>query len=89
MKCTICSNRNKRNICKICHEGDCFEEIPQTNADRIRNMDNENLAKFIGAVMCATLCHDCGYPACYSMNGDYCHGVKERTDKEILKWLGK
>ena len=89
-KCEKCGNQNKRRICKICHEGDCFEEIKQiTNADRIRQMDDVELAKFIAAVKCNTLSGACGYPTCNSMDGKFCFGIKKNTDGDILTWLQK
>ena len=88
-KCEKCINKNRRNICKICHEGDCFENYFITNADRIRQMDDEELAKFIGATKCNTLFVECGYPTCESMNGKYCSGFQRKADKDILQWLKK
>ena len=87
MTCDKCSNRNKRNICKICHEGDCYEEMAITNYERITKMTIEEVAKFIGAIKCNTYMDDCGYPTCPSMNGNYCDSVRKRTDKDILEWL--
>ena len=87
MSCEKCSNRNKRNICKICHEGDCYEEIPITNYERIIRMDIVDLAKFIGAIKCNTFQIECGYPNCKSMNGDYCVAMRKDADKDILCWL--
>ena len=87
-KCNKCSNRNKRNICKICHKGDCYEEVTSiTHADRIRKMDDVELSKFIRAIKCNTLFGDCGYPTCNSMNGTYCFGIEKNTDGDILAWL--
>lgn len=88
MICDRCENRNKRNICKICHDGDCYEGITLTNADRIKSMDIKELTKFISSVICNTR-YDCGYPACPSMEGNYCNGIKEHINKDILEWLGK
>ena len=87
MICEKCSNRNKRNICKICHEGDCYEEMPNNNYERIIKMDIVDLAKFIGAIKCNAFQIECGYPTCPSMNGNYCVGVHQRTDEDILEWL--
>ena len=86
-QCEICRNENKRNICKICHEGDCFESKIITNADRIRQMDDIELAKFISAIKCNTLFIECGYPVCNSMEGKYCVGMKREADADILNWL--
>lgn len=61
-----------------------------TNADRIRSMTDEELAKFIEAVGC--LSHytsmTCGHFICQSMNGNLCNGLKNsEPDKRILEWL--
>lgn len=89
-KCDKCSNQHRRRICKICHEGDCFEEIrPISNADRIRQMDDVELAKFIGSIKCNTLFIECGYPDCNSMEGKYCVGMNRDADGDILAWLQK
>lgn len=61
-----------------------------TNADRIRGLNDEELAKFIEAIRCNSSFSDeeCGFPICQSMNGNYCHGIKDREpDKRILEWL--
>ena len=82
-------HRNKRNICKICHESDCYEEKAMSNYDRIVAMDIVELAKFIGAVKCNTYMGDCGYPACVSMEGRLCVGMQREADADILAWLQK
>lgn len=88
MICENCSNKNKRNICKICHEGDCHEEIPITNYERIIRMDIDDLAKFIGAIKCNAFQIECGYPTCKSMDGNYCVALLKRdADKDIVGWL--
>ncbi len=67
---------------------DCYEERKViTNADRIRQMDDEELAKFIAAVKCNALSGECGYPTCNSINGKYCFGIEKNTDGDILAWL--
>lgn len=87
-KCDRCRNSQKRNVCKICHEYDCYEpKTVATNADRIRQMDDLELGKFIQAIKCLTLCGECGYPACNSMNGNYCNNIESRLDEDILMWL--
>lgn len=59
-----------------------------TNADRIRNMTDEELAKFIHAVGCNShFGDDCGFPFCHSMKGNLCHGIKDNTDARTLEWL--
>ena len=88
MSCEKCSNQKKRNICKICHEGDCYEEIPITNYERIIRMDIDDLAKFIGAIKCNAFQIECGYPTCKSMDGNYCVALLKRdADKDIVCWL--
>ena len=88
MGCEKCSNKNKRNICKICHGGDCYEEIPITNYERIIRMDIDDLAKFIGAIKCNAFQIECGYPTCKSMDGNYCVALLKRdADKDIVGWL--
>ena len=63
-------------------------EPAMTNADRIRNMTDEELAKFIHAVGCNShYGDDCGFPFCHSMKGNLCHGIKDNTDARTLKWL--
>lgn len=63
-------------------------EPTMTNADRIRNMTDEELAKFIRAVGCNShFGDDCGYPFCHSMEGNLCHGIKDSTDARTLEWL--
>lgn len=63
-------------------------EPKMTNADRIRNMTDEELAKFIHAVGCNShYGDDCGYPFCHSMEGNLCHGIKDNTDAKTLEWL--
>lgn len=64
------------------------EKKKMTNADRIRSMTDEELAKFIDAVKCCFLYGDeCGYPYCHSMKGDYCNGIAEKTNMNHLAWL--
>ena len=86
-KCDKCINQRNRRICKICDDWDCFEEKVLTNAERIRKMDDVELAKFIGAVKCNTYMIECGYPACSGMEGRSCVGIEKKPDKDILKWL--
>lgn len=68
-------------------ERDCPYFKPKTNADRIRNMTDEELAKFLESVTCEThgWCDDCT-----SMRGEYCHGLNDESNslvQERLKWL--
>lgn len=71
-----------------CHAlGRCENKI-ETNADRIRAMSDEELAKFIRAVECCSrYSADCGFPFCPSMEGNLCNGIKEKTYQYILDWL--
>ena len=88
-KCDKCLNQKNRRICKLCDDWDCYEEKMITNADRIRSMDDVDLAKFIGAVKCNTYMIECGYPSCLGMVGRSCVGVEKKPDKDILEWLKK
>lgn len=56
-----------------------------TNADRIRGMSDEKLAKFIKSIEC----YSHGYcDECPSINGEYCNGIEEyKSHLEILDWL--
>lgn len=63
-----------------------------TNGDRIRQMDDDELVKFIRATKCVEQYGDdsCGYPFCIAMNGCYCVGIENGSstdDEDILKWL--
>lgn len=74
--------------CNTCVHNAIDHYKPMTNADAIRNMTDEELAKFIRATKCCSQYGaDCGYPSCHSMNGKLCNGIKENTDEEILDWL--
>lgn len=88
-KCDKCLNQKNRRICKLCDDWDCYEEKMITNADRIRSMDDVDLAKFIGAVKCNTYMIECGYPSCLGMVGRSCVGREKKPDKDILEWLKK
>lgn len=72
--------------CHHCgHEGKFSDGLPIRNADRIRNMAEEELAKFIESVQCYShgWCEKCS-----SMNGDYCNGMKaNEPDEGILEWI--
>lgn len=61
-----------------------------TNADRIRELNDEELSKFIEAIRCNSHFADeeCGFPICQSMNGNLCNGLKDsEPDKDILEWI--
>ena len=56
-----------------------------THAQWIRNMSDDELAKFIKSVQCYShgWCEKCS-----SMNGDYCNGMRaNEPDEGILDWL--
>lgn len=73
--CNVCKN-NYRN---------CY--TPMTNADRIRNMTDEELAIFINATRCDALYgSDCEQPYCEGMCGNSCNDEKH-IEKGLLKWL--
>ena len=75
-----------RNDLKLCKT--YTTKIKKTNADRIRAMSDEELAKFIRAVECCSYYGgDCGFPFCPSMEGNLCNGIKENTSKGIVQWL--
>lgn len=86
-KCQRCKNGKNRRLCKVCLNGDLFEEKAKNNYEKIKLMSVEEMTKFIMSVKCNTYMSDCGYPTCQSMNGNYCVGIKQRTDKDILEWL--
>lgn len=78
--CSDCKN-NGTQICSVCcsYQGcpDRWEAKPKTNADRIRTMSDEELAKFFDTELFLSLWCDksCGY-------------VEEAPCRQcILKWL--
>lgn len=89
--CVGCKYENESpdsKYCLGCKQNAIDKYTPMTNADRIRSMSDEELAKFIRAVECCS--HyggDCGFPFCPSMEGNLCNGIKEKTHKYILDWL--
>jgi hypothetical protein len=87
----VCANMTILNGSAYCDSIPCSlkNELPkQTNADRIRSMNDEELAKFIRAVECCSrYSADCGFPFCPSMEGNLCNGIKEKTYQYILDWL--
>lgn len=59
--------------------------IKGRNADRIRSMTDEELAKFIKSVQCYSRgwCEECS-----SIDGKYCNGIEEHEPySKILEWL--
>ena len=60
---------------------------PKTNADRIRNMTDEELAIFINSARCDALYgSECEQPYCEGMCGNSCNDEKH-IDKHLLQWL--
>lgn len=72
---SVCKHISKDGLCLLhseplykepCHEGPCTDYEPLTNADRIRAMTDEELAKwFCDKVSCdcgcLAICKDCGW----------------------------
>lgn len=63
----------KKTNCNAC----CPLTKPQTNADRIRAMSDEELCKFLGEYKFCDICEE-GCDSC-TYNGD--------CDKRLLEWL--
>lgn len=89
VKCSCCKHLKDRRCLfteKIASDSErfCGAYIPMTNADRIRSMTDEELAKFIEAVSCNShgWCDDCK-----SLKGDYCHGLNNENNPNVLKRL--
>ena len=88
IKCEKCTNKHRRNICKVCDNENNYEERKaKTNGDRIRQMTDIELAMFIKSAQCNLLYSECGYPTCNSMNGYYCFNVSQNANEEVLNWL--
>ena len=89
--CVGCKYENEEpnsKYCLGCTQNAIDKYTPMTNADRIRNMNDEELAKFIRAVECCSrYSADCGFPFCPSMEGNLCNGIKENTYQYLLYWL--
>lgn len=102
-KCKNCRNFDRvitsdnEYICNWCEkikdnpheeiERECEHYVTMTNADRIRSMTDEELAKFLEAITCEThgWCDDCP-----SLEGNYCHGLNDESNslvQERLEWL--
>lgn len=61
--------------------------VPNTHADRIRNMTDEELAIFINSARCDALYgSECEQPYCEGMCGNSCN-TEKHIDKHLLKWL--
>lgn len=91
--CRECKNRGKKSRCKYYTEisnyaEECkdFEEKKQTNADRIRSMSDEELAKLITSGEMCAICPFCQYYGtkdCYMEN----EGEHMNCAQGIMKWL--
>ena len=90
--CDKCKHDNKEpNVfpCVECSHNRAVDHYePMTNADRIRNMTDEELTQFIKCARCDALygstCEQ--QPYCEGMLGKTCNAV-ERIDKGLLEWL--
>lgn len=73
----ICQLFSSDGVFSYCVEGPCDYEA-NTNADKIRSMSDEELAKFlVGGTGC--VCKLC------PLEGPYCEGVM--CEETTLKWL--
>jgi len=75
--------------CMGCTQNAVDKYTRMTNADRIRNMTDEELAFFLEAIECNShsWCEDCK-----TLNGEPCDGMKDALNvlvKERLDWLKK
>lgn len=73
--------------CKGCKQNAVDNYTKMTNADKIRAMTDDELAKFITSGEMAAIC-----PLCIYDNSDDCYikGYEEKNrncDKGIMKWL--
>lgn len=92
MRCGICKFQNKSKLelpCLECTSNRAMDYFkPMTNADRIRNMTDEELSQFIKCARCDAMygstCEQ--QPYCEGMLGKKCNAV-EKIDKGLLKWL--
>ena len=48
--CESCKNYDRPTICSTCENGSDFEGMIFTNADRIRSMNDEELAEFLNEI---------------------------------------
>lgn len=92
MCCSRCKFQNKSNLeypCLECTNNRATDNFqPMTNADRIRNMSDEELCQFIRCARCDALYgSECEQqPYCKGMLGERCTSVG-RMDKGLFKWL--
>lgn len=92
--CDKCKHTQKEPTempCSECVHNKAIDHYkPMTNADRIRNMTDEELVKFMDSVICSATYGDgdgCAFPICKSMCGKLCNVIKENTNKYYLEWL--
>lgn len=67
-----------------------INDIVPTNADRIRSMNDGELAKFITSILCSSIhVNDkSGFFACKAMNGNLCNWIRDnKPNEDIVKWL--
>lgn len=89
----VCANKTVLKGVMYCDSVPCSlkNELPkQTNADRIRNMTNEELTELL--VWGATFHPKIEAPDCSEECKDYCPGCitkcsKEKQERAVRKWL--
>lgn len=80
-KCEKCKHKTRRgweypcSICDVAYNGEESKFEPKTNADRIRNMSDEELAEFL---------HEYSNHTCL-----YCKDCGVSCKKQNLEWLQK
>lgn len=86
-KCKAVGKDRTEFPCSRCIHNAIDHYKPMTNADRIRNMTDDELAIFINATRCDALYgSDCEQPYCEGMCGNSCN-TEKHIDKQLLKWL--
>lgn len=76
--CMLHRDYEHQSIVEACGECDDFQcfRVPPTNADRIRSMSDEELARWlVDATVCERVCHE----------DEYCHG--NECVKRVTGWL--
>ena len=70
--CESCKNYDRTTVCSTCENDSDFEEVAMSNADKIRAMNDEELAEFLDD-MCLVKtdfhCEECNNP----LNCDVCY----------------
>jgi hypothetical protein len=86
-KCKSVGKDKTEFPCSRCIHNAIDHYKPMTNADRIRNMTDEELAIFINSARCDALYgSECEQPYCEGMCGNSCNDEKH-IDKHLLQWL--